>query len=58
MTEAARAVLAGLEKFGRDNDAGQQDRARKMLNLERDTAEFLHLLVRATSRKRVLVDRT
>lgn len=54
MTETARAVLAGLEEFGRDNDAGQQDRTRKMLNLERETAEFLHLLVRATSRKRML----
>jgi len=54
MTEAAQAVLAGLEEFGRDNDADQQDRTRKMLNLERDTAEFLHLLVRATNRKRVL----
>jgi len=54
MTEAAQAVLAGLEEFGRDNDADQQDRSRKMLNLERDTAEFLHLLVRATNRKRVL----
>ncbi len=53
MTEAARAVLTSLEGLGRDNDAGQQDRTRKMLNLERDTAEFLHLLLRATDRKRV-----
>jgi len=54
MTEAQRAVLAGLEQFGRDNDARRQDRSSKMLNLERDTAELLHLLVRATNRKRVL----
>ncbi len=54
MTAAAAAVLARLAEFERDNDAGQQDRARKMLNLERETAEFLHLLVRATNRKQVL----
>jgi len=54
MTDAAWAVLERLEVFGRDNDASQPDRTRKMLNLERDTAEFLHLLVRATNRKQVL----
>ena len=47
-------VLRELEHFGRDNDAREADRARKMLNLERDTAELLHVLVRSGRRRRVL----
>lgn len=41
-----RAILAELEQFGRDNDAREQDRAKKMLNLEPDTAHLLSILVR------------
>jgi predicted O-methyltransferase YrrM len=47
-------VLRELESFGRANDTREADRARKMLNLERDTAELLHVLVRAGRRSRVL----
>ena len=54
LTEAAATVLARLEAFGHENDLVHQDRARKMLNLERDTARLLHLMVRATRRRRVL----
>ena len=43
--ERVRAVLADLERSGRENDARETDRARKMLNLERATAELVHLLV-------------
>lgn len=52
--EPATSVLAALERFGQENDAVQPDRARKMLNLERDTAELVFLLVRAAGRQRVL----
>jgi len=48
------AILRDLENFGRENDAREADRARKMLNLERDTAELLHILVRTGRRRRVL----
>lgn len=48
------AVLRDLETFGRENDAHITDRARKMLNLERETAELLHLLIRGGNRRRVL----
>ena len=54
LTEAAATVLARLEAFGRENDLMHQNRTRKMLNLERDTARLLHLLVRSTRRRRVL----
>ncbi len=47
-------VLRDLESFGRDNDTREADRSRKMLNLERDTAEMLHVLVRSGRRRRVL----
>ncbi|HYG85038.1 MAG TPA: class I SAM-dependent methyltransferase [Azospirillum sp.] len=46
--------MRDLENFGRENDAREADRARKMLNLERDTAELLHILVRTGRRRRVL----
>lgn len=51
---AVDAVLRDLEVFGRENDAHIADRNRKMLNLERDTAELVHLLVRSGNRRRVL----
>ncbi|WP_448206913.1 O-methyltransferase [Azospirillum sp. sgz302134] len=51
---AVERVLRELESFGRDNDAREADRSRKMLNLERETAELLHILVRTGRRRRVL----
>ncbi len=51
---ALDGILRELEGFGRDNDAREADRASKMLNLERDTAELLHVLVRSGGRRRVL----
>lgn len=48
------SLLAKIEAVGRDNDARQEDRADKMLNLERDTAELISLLVRSTNRTRIL----
>jgi predicted O-methyltransferase YrrM len=48
------ALLAELEAFGHDNDATITDRPRRMLNITRDTGEFLAVLVRAMNAKRVL----
>ena len=43
-----------LERFGAANDAATNERPRRMLNITRDTGEFLAVLVRATSARRVL----
>ena len=47
-------LLTELEQFGRDNDRATAERPRKMLNITRDTGEFLAVLVRATLARRVL----
>ena len=47
-------LLAELEAFGRENDATITDRPKRMLNITRDTGEFLSVLVRATGARRVL----
>lgn len=47
-------LLAELERFGRDNDASQAERPRRMLNITRDTGEFLAVMVRATAAQQVL----
>jgi predicted O-methyltransferase YrrM len=49
-----RDVLKKMEAFGRSNDAQETDRARRMLNLERSTAELIQILVLSSARKRVL----
>jgi predicted O-methyltransferase YrrM len=48
------AVLRNVEAFGQSNDALETDRARRMLNLERNTAELIQILVLSSRRKRVL----
>ena len=47
-------LLAELEDFGQQNDATITDRTRRMLNITRDTGEFLVVLVKAMDAKRVL----
>jgi predicted O-methyltransferase YrrM len=47
-------LLVELEEFGETNDRATTDRARRMLNITRDTGEFLAVLVRATRARRVL----
>ena len=47
-------LKAELERFGVDNDAVHGERPRRMLNITRDTGEFLSVLVRATGARRVL----
>ena len=55
MTSAAlAALLAELEQFGKQNDATIAERPRRMLNITRDTGEFLAVLVIAMNARRVL----
>jgi predicted O-methyltransferase YrrM len=54
VTESFAALLAELEEFGKQNDATITDRPRRMLNITRDTGEFLAVLVKAMDAKRVL----
>ena len=54
MTESLQGLLAELEHFGEANDNATAERPRRMLNITRDTGEFLAVLVQATSARRVL----
>jgi predicted O-methyltransferase YrrM len=54
MSESLPALLDELERFGRDNDAAIAERPGRMLNITRDTGEFLGVLVRATMARNVL----
>lgn len=47
-------LTAELEQFGKAHDAATPDFQRRMLNITRETGEFLDVLVRATSARRVL----
>src|ERR1700720_1853667 len=47
-------VLQNIEAFGHSNDAQETDRARRMLNLDRNTAELIQILVLSSGRQRVL----
>jgi predicted O-methyltransferase YrrM len=47
-------VLQEVETFGQSHDAQETDRARRMLNLERNTAELIQILVLSSGRKRIL----
>jgi predicted O-methyltransferase YrrM len=48
------ALLEALYEEGQRNDAQEQQRSKKMLNLEPETAHFVHLLLRSSRRTRVL----
>ena len=54
MDPVLQSLLDELEGFGLDNDEVITERPRRMLNITRDTGEFLALLVRATDARRVL----
>jgi len=54
MDESLESLLAELEQFGQTNDKSVSDRPRRMLNITRDTGEFLAVLVRATGARSVL----
>jgi predicted O-methyltransferase YrrM len=47
-------LLAELERQGKEIDARETDRAKKMLNLDPETAQLVSLLVRSSSARRVL----
>jgi predicted O-methyltransferase YrrM len=47
-------LLAAIERQGRENDERESDRARKMLNLEPETAQLVGILARSAGAKRVL----
>ena len=49
-----RTLLAEIHESGRENDERETDRKRKMLNLDPETAAMIHILVRASGRKRIL----
>ena len=54
MAESLQVLLSELERFGEANDSATAERPRRMLNITRDTGEFLSVLVRATAARRVL----
>ena len=43
-----------LENFGIENDRDNEERSRRMLNITRDTGEFLNVLVSAVKAKNIL----
>lgn len=48
------ALLEELERFGIENDDVKTERGERMLNITRDTGEFLRVLLRASDARRVL----
>ena len=54
MGQSLQELLLELERFGLDNDSTITDRPRRMLNITRDTGEFLSVLIRSMSARRVL----
>jgi len=54
MSEPLQSLMAELEQFGIANDSVMTERPRRILNITRDTGEFLAVLVRATVARRVL----
>jgi predicted O-methyltransferase YrrM len=54
MDVALSRLLEELYDEGQRNDAHEQERRRKLLNLEPDTAHFLSMLVRSSQRKHLL----
>ena len=49
-----RVFLNDLYEQGQQNDAREQERHKKMLNLEPETAQFLNILIRSSHRTRML----
>lgn len=54
MSDALETLKTELERFGEANDAATNERPRLMLNITRDTGEFLSVMVRGTVARRVL----
>jgi len=49
-----RVLLAEVYETGQQYDAQQQERSKKMLNLEPETAQFLNILIRSSRRTQLL----
>jgi predicted O-methyltransferase YrrM len=49
-----RTFLSELYERGQQNDTQEQERGKKMLNLEPETAQFLHILISSSLRTRIL----
>jgi|SRR5215467_11519318 len=49
-----RAFLTQLYETGQQNDAQEQERSKKMLNLEPETAQFINILIRSSRRRSLL----
>jgi len=54
VSDLVEALKLELERFSAANDEATSERSRRMLNITRDTGEFLSVLVRATGARRVL----
>ena len=54
MDTTIRELLTELEDWGRLNDAENEDRSKKMLNLEPETAQFISILIRSSKSKNIL----
>lgn len=54
MDEELRRLLAELKAHGVANDQHENDRSRKMLNLDPDTARVVSLLLRSSRRRQLL----
>jgi predicted O-methyltransferase YrrM len=54
VSDSLEALKTELERLGAANDGATVERSRRMLNITRDTGEFLSVLVRATLARRVL----
>lgn len=53
-SDSLETLKSELERLGAANDGATAERSRRMLNITRDTGEFLSVLVRATLARRVL----
>lgn len=54
MEAGLRELLDELAAFGRETDARETERARRMLNITPETGQLLAILVRATGARRIL----
>lgn len=54
MNSSLGELLGEIEAFGKINDASVSDRSQRMLNITRDTGEFLALLVNAMNARNIL----
>lgn len=54
MNPNLKTLLAKLESFGHENDLEYKDRPKRMLNITRDTGEFLAVLVQTKNARNIL----